>query len=242
MICRRSLSKFQKSIAELDLRLWQGILLYICNNIGIVLRWAGGGQWEQWVVIRVTDSRVRIATRTSRALPKTVVCKHIWKSENDLVPFFSSLHDYEFFINLGYSSYSHFFHWFRVLDSCKKKLSRFWARRHALSLSSIMTPHYRDLPLIKKRKLAGIGGVELQLAYNSLLKLKKSFMYDETEEESEVDPNELAPESFEHWQQVDKMLSLLGFHPLTPCSRLPSSAWRRRPWPSRRSRLLGILP
>ena len=76
---------------------------------------------------------------------------------------------------------------------------------------------YRDLP-IKKPKLAGIGGVELQLAYNSLLKLKKSFMYDETEEESEVDPNELAPESFE--QHVDKMLSLLGFHQLTPCSLL----------------------
>jgi hypothetical protein len=44
--------------------------------------------------------------------------------------------------------------------------------------------------------------MELQLAYNSLLKLKKSIVYEESEEEE--DP----PEGFE--QQVDTMLSLLG--------------------------------
>ena len=49
----------------------------------------------------------------------------------------------------------------------------------------------------KKRKLSGPSGLELQLAYNSLLKLKKSIVYEESEEEG-----------FE--QQVDTMLSLLG--------------------------------
>jgi len=56
----------------------------------------------------------------------------------------------------------------------------------------------------KKRKLSGLSGLELQLAYNSLLKLKESFVY----EESEEDPSEPAPEVFE--QRVDAMLSLLG--------------------------------
>jgi hypothetical protein len=46
---------------------------------------------------------------------------------------------------------------------------------------------------------------ELQLAYKSLLKLKKSIVYDETEESEE---EEGLSEYFE--QQVDKMLSLLG--------------------------------
>ena len=53
----------------------------------------------------------------------------------------------------------------------------------------------------KKRKLSGLSGLELQLAYNSLLKLKKSIVYEEAEEEG-------PPEGFE--QQVDTMLSLLG--------------------------------
>jgi len=48
--------------------------------------------------------------------------------------------------------------------------------------------------------------LELQLAYNSLLKLKKSIVYEESEQET--DPNEPAPEGFE--DQVDSMLSLLG--------------------------------
>ena len=54
----------------------------------------------------------------------------------------------------------------------------------------------------KKRKLSGLSRLEVQLAYNSLLKLKKSIAYEEPEEE------EGPPESFE--QQVDTMLSLLG--------------------------------
>ena len=53
----------------------------------------------------------------------------------------------------------------------------------------------------KKRKLSGFSGLELQLAYNSLLKLKKSIVYESEEEEC-------PPEGFE--QQVDTMLSLLG--------------------------------
>lgn len=58
----------------------------------------------------------------------------------------------------------------------------------------------------KRRKLSGLSGLELQLAYNSLLKLKSTIVYEESEEEA--DPNELASEGFE--QQVDTMLSLLG--------------------------------
>ncbi|KAF8237674.1 hypothetical protein L208DRAFT_1421509 [Tricholoma matsutake] len=64
------------------------------------------------------------------------------------------------------------------------------------------------MPRTKKRKLSGLSGLELQLAYSSLLKLKKTIVYEESEEDSEADPNEPAPESFE--QQVDTMLSLLG--------------------------------
>ena len=63
--------------------------------------------------------------------------------------------------------------------------------------------------LIKKprRKLSGLSGLELQLAYNSLLKLKSTIMYEESEEDSELDPNDV-PKSFE--QQIDTMLSQLG--------------------------------
>ena len=57
----------------------------------------------------------------------------------------------------------------------------------------------------KKRKLSGLSGLELQVAYSSLLKLKKTIVYEVSEEE---DPNGPAPEGFE--QQVDTMLSLLG--------------------------------
>ena len=64
------------------------------------------------------------------------------------------------------------------------------------------------MPRTKKRKLSGLSGLELQLAYSSLLKLKKTIVYEESEEDSEADPNEPAQESFE--QQVDTMLSLLG--------------------------------
>ena len=51
-------------------------------------------------------------------------------------------------------------------------------------------------------KLSGLSGLELQLAYNSLLKLKKSIDYEESEEEE--GPLE------DSGQQVDAMLSFLG--------------------------------
>ncbi|KIJ06849.1 hypothetical protein PAXINDRAFT_19947 [Paxillus involutus ATCC 200175] len=60
--------------------------------------------------------------------------------------------------------------------------------------------------LSKKRKLSGLTGMELRVAYNSLLKLKKAIVYEESEEEE--DPDAPSPESFE--EQVDTMLSLLG--------------------------------
>ncbi|KAH7910224.1 hypothetical protein BJ138DRAFT_1009256 [Hygrophoropsis aurantiaca] len=58
--------------------------------------------------------------------------------------------------------------------------------------------------MAKKRKLSGLSALELQSAYNSLLKLKRNIVH----EESDEDPNESAPEGFE--RQVDKTLSLLG--------------------------------
>lgn len=59
----------------------------------------------------------------------------------------------------------------------------------------------------KKRKLSRLSGLELQMAYNALLKLRASFVLDE-ESESEVDPNEPVPEGFD--EQVDTMLSMMG--------------------------------
>jgi hypothetical protein len=58
----------------------------------------------------------------------------------------------------------------------------------------------------KKRKLSGLTGMELQLAYTSLLKLKSALVYEESEETE--DPDEPAPETFE--RQVDTMIALLG--------------------------------
>jgi len=62
------------------------------------------------------------------------------------------------------------------------------------------------MPSSKRCKLSGLSGLELQLTYNSLLKLKETIVYEESEEEE--DPNGPAPEPFE--QQVDTMLYLLG--------------------------------
>lgn len=59
----------------------------------------------------------------------------------------------------------------------------------------------------KKHKLSGLSGLELQLAFNSLLKLKETIVYEKSEEEE--DPNGPAPEGFE--QEIDVMLSLLGW-------------------------------
>ncbi|KAG1727127.1 hypothetical protein EDB19DRAFT_1750969 [Suillus lakei] len=54
-----------------------------------------------------------------------------------------------------------------------------------------------------KRKLSGLSGLQLQLAYNSLLKLRQTIVYEASKEEE--DSNE---EDFE--QQIDTMLCLLG--------------------------------
>ena len=40
---------------------------------------------------------------------------------------------------------------------------------------------------ITKRKLSGLSGLDLQHAYNSLLKVKKTTVYEESKEDSEVD-------------------------------------------------------
>ena len=40
---------------------------------------------------------------------------------------------------------------------------------------------------ITKRKLSGLSGLDLQHAYSSLLKVKKITVYEESEEDSEVD-------------------------------------------------------
>lgn len=60
----------------------------------------------------------------------------------------------------------------------------------------------------KKRKLSGLSGLELQMAYNALCRLKSSFVLVDEESESEAVPNEPAPEGFE--EQVDTMLSMMG--------------------------------
>jgi hypothetical protein len=63
--------------------------------------------------------------------------------------------------------------------------------------------HSRTPP--KKRKLSGLSGLASEIAYNSLLKLKDTLVYEESEEGG---PGEPAPEGFE--QQIDTMLALLG--------------------------------
>lgn len=60
----------------------------------------------------------------------------------------------------------------------------------------------------KKRKLSGLSGLELQIAYDALPKLRTSFALVDEESESKADPNEPAPEGFE--EQVDTMLSMMG--------------------------------
>ena len=60
----------------------------------------------------------------------------------------------------------------------------------------------------KKRKLTSLSSAELLPAYNSLLKLKRTIVYEGSEADSEADPNEPAPDGFD--QQVDTKLSLLG--------------------------------
>jgi hypothetical protein len=66
----------------------------------------------------------------------------------------------------------------------------------------------------KKRKLSGLSGLELQLVYNSLLKLKKSIVYEEPEEE------EGPLEGFE--QQVDMMTRATKRHSI---NSLPAASY-----------------
>jgi hypothetical protein len=55
----------------------------------------------------------------------------------------------------------------------------------------------------KKRKLSGLTGLELQLAYDSILKLKKTIVNEGEEEEDEPAAESLG-------QQVNMMLRVLG--------------------------------
>jgi hypothetical protein len=54
---------------------------------------------------------------------------------------------------------------------------------------------------LKKRKLSALSGMELEQAYNSVLKLKKVIAHEASQEKA--DPNEPAPEDFE--QQSSKL-------------------------------------
>jgi hypothetical protein len=86
-------------------------------------------------------------------------------------------------------------------DHCTQLLFQTWN-----SPADVLIPTFIVLMSSKKRKLSGLTGMELRVAYNSLLKLKKAIVYEESEEEE--DPDAPSPESFE--EQVDTMLSLLG--------------------------------
>lgn len=57
----------------------------------------------------------------------------------------------------------------------------------------------------KKRKLSGIGRRELQAAYDSLLRLQRSLVYEEAEEEEGP-----APASLEQQLDTARMLSCVG--------------------------------
>ena len=57
----------------------------------------------------------------------------------------------------------------------------------------------------RKRKLSRLSGSSLEIAYNSLLKLKDTLVYDESEEEG---PGEPVPGGFK--QQIDTILAFLG--------------------------------
>jgi hypothetical protein len=60
----------------------------------------------------------------------------------------------------------------------------------------------------KKRKLSGLSGSELLIAYNSLLKLKDTLAYTEFEEEEiPANTNETLLEGFD--EQVDSMIEML---------------------------------
>ena len=71
------------------------------------------------------------------------------------------------------------------------------------NLLSFPQPHLRFL-LSLSSCLSGLSGLDLQHAYGSLLKVKKTIVYEESEEDSEVD------------QQVDTVLSLLRSKPEEP--------------------------
>ncbi|KAG2033309.1 hypothetical protein BDR03DRAFT_697040 [Suillus americanus] len=60
----------------------------------------------------------------------------------------------------------------------------------------------------KKRKLSGLSGLELQFAHEGLVKLQKSLVYEEAEEEEGEEEGGRAPENFR--EQLKNMVSLLG--------------------------------
>ncbi|PPQ98006.1 hypothetical protein CVT26_003068 [Gymnopilus dilepis] len=60
----------------------------------------------------------------------------------------------------------------------------------------------------KKRKLSGLSGLELRMAYEALRRLKSSFVSADEESDSEADPDAPALEGFE--DQVDAMLTMMG--------------------------------
>ena len=64
-----------------------------------------------------------------------------------------------------------------------------------------------DLMANKKRKLSGLSGSELLIAYNSLLKLKDTLTYTELEEEELSNTDETPLEGFD--EQVDSMTKML---------------------------------
>ena len=74
-----------------------------------------------------------------------------------------------------------------------------------LTVTIFIVLHFlQSTTMAKKRNLSGLSSLELQLAYNSLLKLKNTFLY---EESNDADLDEISPESFE--QQIERILSLM---------------------------------
>jgi hypothetical protein len=64
-----------------------------------------------------------------------------------------------------------------------------------------------SFPMTKKRKLSGLSSLELQMAFNSLYKLKQCFIYEDISEEETALNKPPVPDLEE---EIDKMLFLLG--------------------------------
>lgn len=72
----------------------------------------------------------------------------------------------------------------------------------------LLIPIIAPMSHSKKRKLSGLSGLELRMAYDALRKLRAGFVLVDEESEPEADKNEPTPEGFE--EQVDTMLSMMG--------------------------------